>query len=190
MAMIFRLAAALLALLALASPARADDPEAVLRERVQQAVWPADIVALSSQYLARYPRTAWADSCNGLRERATVAMRALDSKDVQLHRAAFVAAATDLPQAAADLRQASLADAAAALRLAQLYQSGDKGVAPDLNRYVGWLQYATRLGSKEASYELAVHYRRQDQPVLASVYEARAVEMGFEPPRWLDHVRK
>jgi TPR repeat protein len=71
-----------------------------------------------------------------------------------------------------------------------MYLHGEQGVTSDLNRYAGWLQYATMLGNRDASYELAVHYRRQDQPVLASLYETRAIEMGYNPPRWLDHVRK
>ena len=32
--------------------------------------------------------------------------------------------------------------------------------------------------------------RRDAQPVLAAKYEARAVELGFTPPRDLDHFRK
>jgi hypothetical protein len=46
------------------------------------------------------------------------------------------------------------------------------------------------LGDEKANYELALHYRREAQPVLAAQYEARAVELGFTPPRALDHVRK
>lgn len=186
-------AAAFLALAIAASTAcaaqPADDSEAVLRAKVQQAVWPADIVALSSHYLSRFPNGTWAEACNGLRERASAAVRALDNKDVQLFRSAFVAGSESDP-GGRDVRQAALGDPAAALRLAHLYLDGENGVPTDVNRYVGWLQYASRLGNRDASYELAVHYRRQDQPVLASQYEARAIEMGYVPPRWLDHIRK
>jgi TPR repeat protein len=192
MAKILHPATALLALSLAVLPAWAaqpDETEASLRAEVQQAVWPADIVALSSQYLARYPRTAWADTCVGLREQAGAAMRALGTKDVQLYRNAFLAVG-ESSATSTEARQAALGDQAAALRLAHIYLHGENGVASDLNRYVGWLQYATKLGNRDASYELAVHYRRQDMPVLASQYEARAIEMGYNPPRWLDHVRK
>lgn len=189
-AKILRTAAAVLAL-ALAVPAFAlqPDEEGTMRARVQQAVWPADIVLLSSQYLANYPRSAWAEICAGLRERAGAAMSALGTRDVQLYRSAFVSGSEANSSGSNDVRQAALGDQTAALRMAHMYLHGD-GVATDLNRYVGWLQYATKLGNRDASYELAVYYRRQDQPALASQYEARAVEMGFNPPRWLDHVRK
>ena len=64
------------------------------------------------------------------------------------------------------------------------------GMPADPNRYEGWLQYAAMLGNDGASYELALHYRRIGQPVLASKYEARAAELGFVAPRALDHNRK
>lgn len=186
-------AAGLLALCLSAASAwgsqQGDETEAALRQRVQQAVWPADIVALSTEYLERHPRGTWAEACQSLRTRATEAMQALGTRDVQLYRSAFVAGSQS-STAQAEVRQAALGDKAAALRLAHLYLHGGPGVESDLNRYVGWLQYATNLGNRDASYELAVHYRRQDQPALASRYEARAIEMGFNPPRWLDHVRK
>jgi TPR repeat protein len=193
MAQIFSPAAALLALALSVAPAWAaqpsDESEAALRQQVQQAVWPADIVTLSDQYLARYPRSAWSDACVGLRARAGQAMQALDNKEVRLYRSAFVAGA-ESTALHGEVRQAALGDKSAALRLAHMYLHGEQGVTSDLNRYAGWLQYATMLGNRDASYELAVHYRRQDQPVLASLYETRAIEMGYNPPRWLDHVRK
>ena len=66
----------------------------------------------------------------------------------------------------------------------------DGGLARNSNRYVAWLQYAAALGNGPASYELAVYYRRQDQPALAAPYEARAEDLGFQAPVSLDHIRK
>lgn len=188
-----RPAAALLALgLALGSAHAATagglDGEGALREELQQAVWPADIVRLADQYLARYPAAPWAGDATALRERAGMTAVVLKRNDVRLYRSAFQAADADA-QLHESLRRAALGDSAAAVRLARMHQRGE-GVAQDTNRYVGWLQYASMLGDERASYELALHFRRDAQPVLAAKYEARAMELGFTPPRDLDHFRK
>lgn len=171
-------------------PARAAEQtsEDTLRVRLQSAVWPADIVRLSGEYRSRFPQSDFRASADALGYRAAEAMRALESKDVRLFRSAF----TTPPETASlreDLRRAALADSQAALRIAHAHRDG-AGLPADPNRYVGWLQYAANLGNDEASYELAVHYRRNAQIPLASLYEARAVELGYVLPRELDHFRK
>jgi TPR repeat protein len=182
--------AALVAVMVGAAPARAAEQlsEETLRIRLQSASWPADIVRLANEYKARFPQTDFRPTAESLGRRADVAVRALERKDVQLYRNAFAA-----PPETADLRdalrRASLGDAESALRLAHAHRSGT-GVPADNNRYVGWLQFAASLGHDAASYELAVHYRRNAQLPLASLYEARAVDLGYVPPRDLDHVRK
>lgn len=186
-----RCAAALLGLaLAGPVPARAatGDGEGALREELQQAVWPADIVRLADQYLSHYPGGQAADDASALRARAGVTAVVLKRNDVRLYRSAFQPAPD--PALHEDLRRAALGDAGAAVRLARAHQRGAAGAPQDANRYVGWLQYASMLGDERASYELALHFRREAQPVLAAKYEARAVELGFTPPRDLDHVRK
>lgn len=188
-----RLAAAVLGLsLSLGAGAAAQgsvEGEGALRQELQQAVWPADIVRLADQYLTRYPSGAWAGDASALRERAGLTAVVLKRNDVRLYRTAFQH--TDADEAVhEDLRRAALGDAPAAVRLARRYQRGDGGLPQDANRYVGWLQYASMLGDERASYELALHFRRDAQPVLAAKYEARAVELGFTPPRDLDHIRK
>lgn len=137
----------------------ASEGEGALREELQQAVWPADIVRLADQYLSRF-----------------------------LSSPSFQPAEADGP-VHEELRRAALGDAAAAVRLARRHQRGD-GLAQDTNRCVGWLQHASMLGDERASYGLALHFRRDAQPVQAARYEARAVELGLRPPRDLDHVRK
>lgn len=169
--------------------AASPESEGALRQQLQQAAWPADIVRLADQYLSRYPSAAWADSASALRERAGMTMVVLKRNDVRLYRSAFQPAADD-GAIQEDVRRAALGDIDAAVRLAHLHQRGEAGMAQDMNRYVGWLQYASMLGDDRASYELALHFRREAQPVLAAKYEARAVELGFTPPRDLDHVRK
>lgn len=188
-----RLAAAVLSLgFCLGAGAAAQsgpDGEGALRRELQQAVWPADIVRLADQYLARYPAGSGAGDASELRERAGQTAVVLKRNDVRLYRSAFQPADAHA-EVHEDLRRAALGDAAAAVRLAHRHQRGEDGVARDANRYVGWLQYASMLGDERASYELALHFRRDAQPVLAAKYEARAVELGYTPPRTLDHVRK
>ena len=48
----------------------------------------------------------------------------------------------------------------------------------------------TTFAARIASYELAVHYRRQGQPAPAAQYESRARELAYTPPPTLDHSRK
>ena len=60
----------------------------------------------------------------------------------------------------------------------------------EVGRYEGWMQYAAALGNGIASYELALHYRRVEQPLLAAQFESRARELGYTPPPSLDNSRK
>ena len=162
--------------------------ESALRHDLQQALWPADIVRLANDYLSRYPDSPSARSVGAMRDQAHDAMRVLSRNDVRLYRSAF-----NPPQESAtlieELRRAALGDRDAAVRLAHLHQRSGANDT-DASRYVGWLQFAAMLGNERASYELALHYRRLNQPVLAAKYEARAVELGYVPPNSLDHNRK
>jgi ribosomal protein L12E/L44/L45/RPP1/RPP2 len=169
--------------------AQGERREASARRDQQQALWPADIVRLSNDYLTHHPREPAVTQVRAELERAQRAMRLLERREVRLYRADFEAAAA-APSARDDVRQAALGDKDAAQRLAREYERGDGGTGRERNRYVGWLQFAAALGSGPASYELALHYRREDQPALAAPYEARAEELGYTPPASLDHVRK
>jgi len=160
--------------------------EPALREALQQALWPADIVRLAADYLRLYPQQAAAAEVAALHQRAQRSAQLLRRSDVQLFRAAFAPPAEGAALAD-DLRRAALGDAAAALRQAQRALPADAG---NRRRQVGWLQYAASLGSEQAAYALALHYRRESQPLLAAQYEARAVDLGFVPPPALDHQRK
>lgn len=178
----FILPLGLTAALLLAPAVQAQESEAALREQLQQALWPADIAGAAERYLQRYPQSPFAPQARVWRDQVQAGLRVLSDREVHLYRNAFQPAEGD-GRTREDLRRAALGDRAAAVRLAQAARS-------DVPRYVGWLQYAARLGDERASYELALHYRRESQPVLAAMYEARAVELGFVPPRDLDHVRK
>lgn len=157
--------------------------EPALRQAVLDALWPRDIARLAADYLARFPQQPFAAEAAELQRRARPAAEALRHPEVQLFRTAFNAAAAH--DDGALLRQAALGDGLAALTLAQrsLQRSGEG------RRGVGWLQLASQLGSEQAAYALALHYRREGQPLLAAQYEARALALGFEPPPTLDHRR-
>lgn len=165
------------------------DDEVRLLRSVEEATWPAEIVRLSNQYLQEFPRGVASEAARSWQRRAADAMRVLNRGDVQLYRSAFQDS-PELTASRSDLRDAALGEHAAAIRMAHRYQHGVDGLPQDVNRYVGWLQFASVLGSDAASYELALHFRKQDQPVLAAQYEARARQLGYNPPLALDHVRK
>jgi TPR repeat protein len=163
-------------------------PEPALGQELLDARWPADIVTVGERYVAAYPQGPLAGATRAELERARNTRRLLERSDIRLYRGDFVARGT--PALYDDVRKAALADKDAAARVARLYRDGEAGIAANVDRYVGWMQYAAALGNAEASYELAVHYRKSSLPALAAPYEARAEELGFKAPPALDHVRK
>ena len=159
-------------------------PEPSLGQELQDARWPADIVIVADRYVTSYPTGPAAAVARADMEKARNTKRLLERSDIRLYRGGGAPSLYD------DVRKAALADKEAAARMARLYRDGDGGVEANPSRYVGWLQYAAALGNAAASYELAVFYRKSDQPALAAPYEARAEELGFKAPTALDNVRK
>ena len=174
------------------SPPNLAEPQ--LRQDLLSATWPADMVRLANVYLQHHAQHPWAAEARDIRQRAETTARLLRRDDVQLFRSAFApSSANSLAvehsrQAAtvSDVRRAALGDSNAALRLA--HRADDVDVA--VRQQVGWLQLAALLGSERAAYELALHFRRQSQPLLASMYESRAIALGYLPAPALDHHRK
>lgn len=164
-------------------------PEPSLSQELQDARWPADIVIVADRYITSYPNGPLAASAHADLEKARNTKRLLERSDIRLYRGDFLVRGA-APTLYDDVRKAALADKEAAARMARLYRDGDGGVGANPSRYVGWLQYAAALGNAPASYELAVYYRKADQPSLAAPYEARAEELGFKAPSALDNVRK
>lgn len=147
---------------------------------LEAAMWPAEVARLADEFLAHHPNSRLAASAQVAREGAREAVQILKRNDVRLFRSAFQPG----PNApAAELAKAGRGDKDAAARLARAH-------ARDNSRYEGWLQYAAALGNGIASYELALHYRRVEQPLLAAQYEARARALGYTPPPSLDNTRK
>ena len=164
-------------------------PEPSLGQELLDARWPADIVVVADRYLTSYPTGPAAAAARADMEKARNTKRLLERSDIRLYRGDFLVRGA-APSLYDDVRKAALADKEAAARMARLYRDGEGGVEASPSRYVGWLQYAAALGNAAASYELAVFYRKSDQPALAAPYEARAEELGFKAPNALDNVRK
>ena len=166
----------------------APESEASLREQLLAANWPAEVVRLAADYRRRFPRGPNVADAAARAERAARAQQALESRDVNLSRNAFSAAA-GVPALRADAERALLADGDAALRISHAYRDG-QDTAAEPQRQLEWLRYAAALDAAEANYELALHYRQQGQMPMAAKYQARAAELGFVLPRELDSVRK
>ncbi|MEO8924770.1 MAG: caspase family protein [Caldimonas sp.] len=166
----------------------AADEAAAWRE-LEENLWPADIVKLAEAYLQHYPSSKLAGGAQVAREGAADAVKALHSNQVRLFRSAFQPKTSE-PRWLAEWRKAARGDKDAAARIARAYLRGQGEIGADPNRYEGWMQYAAALGNGIASYELAVYYRGQSQPVPAAQYETRARDLGYTPPSALDNVRK
>ncbi|MEP7301974.1 MAG: hypothetical protein ABI699_10635 [Caldimonas sp.] len=164
-------------------------PEPALGQELQDARWPADIVSVAARYVRSYPQGPAAAAARSELERARNTERLLERSDIRLYRGDFLVRGAS-PTIYDDVRKAALGDKDAAARIAHLYRDAEGAVQANLSRYVGWLQYSAALGNGPASYELAVFYRKADQPALAAPYEARAEELGFKAPAALDNVRK
>ncbi len=164
--------------------------EQALWKQVEDSAWPADVVKLCDAYLQQYPQGKLAPAASVAREGAGEAAKAMQRNDVRLYRSAFTGK-PDMPASWwRDVRKAARGDKDAAARLGHMYKTGDDGLPRDANRFEGWLQFAAALGNGIASYELALYYRNQDQPLLAAQFETRARELGYTPPPSLDHYRK
>lgn len=153
---------------------------------VEKSIWPQDVAQLADGYLQRHPNGRRALAALAAREGAKEANQVLRRTDVRLYRTAFNAADGTPEELLADIHKSARGDKDAAARVARRYR--DNG--PSQGRYEGWLQYAAGLGNGIAAYELALHYRRNAQPLLAAQYESRARELGYTPPPTLDHYRK
>ena len=172
-----------------AQPARfrgADD--AADWARLENTLWPAEVASVAADYLAKHPDSKLAGSAQVARQGAAEAATILRRNDVRLYRSAFQPASDAPAERLAEIYKAGRGDKDAAARLGRSH--GSATTPADISRYEGWMQYAAALGNGIASYDLALHYRRVSQPLLASQYESRARELGYTPPPSLDNSRK
>jgi hypothetical protein len=161
-------------------------------QAIQSTQWPVDLLRLCQSFLESYPNSVQARSVKVYQEGARQALNVLRSKEVKLFKTSFVLPEPLPPQlqavGSADLIRAARGDKDAAARIARLHF--ELGTEQGQLRYVGWLQYAGGLGNGIASYELALYYREAEQPLLAAQAEAKALQLGYSPPRALGHARK
>jgi hypothetical protein len=169
-------------------PRFATRDEAADWAQLEAALWPAEVAKLAEGFLGNHGKSRLAGSAQVAREGAREAATTLRRNDIRLYRSAFELPAGSSPAYAADLVKSGRGDKDAAARLARTW--GRDSGRYDIGRYEGWLQYATALGNGIASYELALHYRREAQPLAAAQFEARARELGYTPPPSLDNSRK
>ncbi len=162
------------------APRFASRDEAADFAALEAACWPADVARLADEFLKHHTGSRLAASAQVAREGAREAMQILRRNDVRLFKSAFQ---PNDQAPLAELAKAGRGDKDAAARIARRHERGSA-------RYEGWLQYAAALGNGIASYELALHYRRVEQPLLAAQYESRARELGYTPPPSLDNSRK
>lgn len=160
--------------------AQSQQMEEALWAQIQDSLWPSDITKLAATYLEQFPKGRRLQSVEVARDGALEAAKILQRNDVKLYRSSFQAAATLGDATKRDIVRAARGDKDAAKRIGVTYKDGGTGQA--LGRYEGWLQYAAMLGNGIASYDLALYYRKLDQPDFAARYEARARELGFTPP--------
>lgn len=165
--------------IAQAQAATQAEEESLWRE-IQAGLWPADIVRLCSKYIEQFPQGRRRQSVEVALEGAQDSAKILQRNDVKLYKSSFHNTAAQNPTLQQDIARAARGDKDAAKRIGVIYKDGSTG--QELGRYEGWLQYAAWLGNGIASYDLALLYRKLDQPDLAARYESRARELGFTPP--------
>jgi len=156
---------------------------------LQATLWPPELLRQAEQFRQRWPGSARAGAAEVAAEGAREAAGILRSNDVRLYRRSFDAAPERGEAYNGDLKRAARGDKDAAARVGRQWATSERN-GPTLSRYEGWMQYAAELGNGIASYELALHYRRLDQPQPAARWEARARELGYNPPPSLEHYRK
>lgn len=160
--------------------------EEALWAKIQQSVWPSEIVRLASAYLEQFPAGPWVQSVqvalDGARESAK------QIKPINLGASAFRELAATDEATRRDILRAARGDKDAAKRVGLRYKDAPDG-STEAGRYLAFLQYASALGNGIASYDVALLYRRRDQGGLAGTYETRAREQGYTPPQSLGSKR-
>jgi hypothetical protein len=156
------------------------------------ALLPREVFQLASDFLKNHPRSRLAGSATVARLGAEEARQRLAQPEVTLTAAAFDRAPNLNTEALGELAKAARGDKDAAARIGRTFAPSELFGATRSNttRYEGWMRYATALGNGIASYELALFYRRNGQPLFAAQYEARARALGYTPPPSLDNTRK
>jgi hypothetical protein len=171
------------------APVVSDIDEEAEIKKLEQLAWPAEVAQVAEAFLKARPESRFAPGVQVARDGARAAMKALQRSDVRLYRAAFAMTEEMPAEQRQDLLRCARGDKDAAARMAERFRAYSSSSAAQ-SRYEGWLQFAVALGNGIASYQLAVHFRTTGQPLLASQFESRARDLGYNPPPDLDNVRK
>lgn len=180
------------------APAAVPEPGVPVRNEaadlaaLDAALLPREVFNLASEFLKNHPRSRLAGSATVARLGAEEARSRLALPEVTLTAAAFDRPANANAEMLSELAKAGRGDKDAAARIGRTFAPSNLfGMTrADTTRYEGWMRYATALGNGIASYELALFYRRNGQPLFAAQYEARARQLGYTPPPSLDQSRK
>ncbi len=161
-------------------------------KELQDLSVPAQISQAAAAFLSAYPHSKYRAAVKVELRGSRRASAILQRSDIQLYVSDFVLhPKRESVQWMRDVRRAARGDKDAAARLgaAALHDHRD-GPERASARYEGWMQFAAALGNGIASYQLALYYREQRQPMLASQFEALALRLGYTPPPTLSNVRR
>ena len=75
-------------------------------------------------------------------------------------------------------KAARLGSGEAQVNLANIYSDGTGGVAKNCGLAVHWYRLAVKKGLPEAAYNLAIHYRKENELTKYKKWILRASEMG------------
>ncbi len=157
-------------------------------QALQATTWPPDLRRRAEAFMTTYPESKLRSAALVAREGAGESAALLARGDIRLFRSSFVTDGLGEGEVA-ELARAARGDKDAAARIGRRWATrADRG--PSVSRYEGWMQYAAELGNGIASYELALHYRRLDQPLAAARWDAHSRQLGYTPPPSLDNRRK
>jgi hypothetical protein len=158
-------------------------------QKIETLRWPADIAKQAATFLEHYPKSSLASDAKVLAIGASKAVKVLKQPEIALYRSTFIDAEAHSKSYQEDLIKAAQGDKDAAARIAAEWKTSATTGA-QVSRYEGWLKFAAELGNGIASYDLALHFRANEQPVAADRWEAKAIALGYNPPVSLDNVRK
>lgn len=157
-------------------------------EAILKSAWPPTLLERVERFVKRYPKSSKLPLARVYRDGAQLALSVLMQPSIRLYKSSFsLPDALNDSKAEQDLARSARGDKDAAARIARIYRQN-----PDSRsqlRYEGWLQFATGLGNGIAAYELALLYRELNLPQPAASAEAKAIELGYVPPRGLGHDR-
>ena len=153
-----------------------DDAEERAWAQIDQTVVPAERLKLLEDFIAKFPKSRFAQAAQVQLERAVLSEAATQRNRVQIDQAIGDAEFKSEQAKALD------GDKDAAFRVAQMFERGSNGVPLDERRMVQWLRHASELKNGIASYRLYQYYLNRGLDRDAVRFENRATEQGYVLP--------